>query len=357
MAELILKNLTKKFGDKTVLSDFNLTVNSGEFVVLVGPSGSGKSTILRLISGLEKVSAGEIWIEGKLVNQVAPKDRDLAMVFQNYALYPHMTVFDNIAFPLKLRKVTKQEIKSRVGEVANLLGLEEMLYRKPATLSGGQRQRVALGRAIIRQPKIFLFDEPLSNLDAQLRTGLRAELLRLQKQLKTTSVYVTHDQLEAMTLGDRVVVLKEGVSQQEGRPEELYHRPANKFVAEFIGSPAMNFLAGKIAERGQVFVSLGIRIPLSNSNLANYADKELLLGVRPEDILINPAGAQSTLSAKLEYFEPTGGECYLYLALGTARLVAKYIGQDKFKLGQQVRLEFNQNKLHLFDKQTGLRIN
>src|SRR4030065_2697608 len=221
MSELLLKNLTKKFGDKTVLSDFNLSVNSGEFVVLVGPSGSGKSTILRLISGLEKATSGEVWIENRLVNQVAPKDRDVAMVFQNYALYPHMTVFDNIAFPLKLRKIAKTEIESRVKEVANLLSLEEMLYRKPATLSGGQRQRGALGRAIIRKPKIFLFDEPLSNLDAQLRTSLRAELLRLQRQRKTTSVYVTHDQLEAMTLGDRVVVVKDGLTQQEGRPPEL----------------------------------------------------------------------------------------------------------------------------------------
>src|SRR3990172_1984150 len=325
MAELVLKNLTKQFGDKTVLSDFNLIVNSGEFVVLVGPSGSGKSTILRLISGLEKVSAGEIWIEGRLVNQVAPKDRDLAMVFQNYALYPHMTVFDNIAFPLKLRKVTKQEIKSRVGEVANLLGLEEMLYRKPATLSGGQRQRVALGRAIIRQPQIFLFDEPLSNLDAQLRSGLRAELLRLQKQLKTTSVYVTHDQLEAMTLGDRVVVLKDGIAQQEGKPELLYHRPANKFVAEFIGSPAMNFIPGKV--EGREFVAPPkIRLPGLTLPRDSYGDPDVILGVRPEDISVNPAGQDGSFKVTLEYWEPAGGESYLYFSLGNARLVAKYMG-------------------------------
>ncbi len=355
MAELVLKNLTKKFGDKTVLSDFNLSVNSGEFVVLVGPSGSGKSTILRLISGLEKVTSGEIWIEGKSVNEVAPKDRDVAMVFQNYALYPHMTIFDNIAFPLKLRKISRDEINIRVSEVAQLLGLQEMLQRKPATLSGGQRQRVALGRAIIRRPKIFLFDEPLSNLDAQLRTSLRAELLRLQKRLKATSVYVTHDQLEAMTLGDRVVVLKDGIAQQEGKPEELYHKPLNKFVAEFIGSPAMNFITGEISNNGE-FVSSGLRIINPDSVPKNSCGRKILLGVRPEDVLITQNETKPSATASLEYWEPAGGESFLYLNLGQSRLVAKFSGDHQFVRGQIVNIFFNPAKLHWFDPQSGKRI-
>ena len=355
MAELILKNLTKKFGDKTVLSDFNLSVNSGEFVVLVGPSGSGKSTILRLISGLEKESSGEIWIEGKLVNEVLPKDRDLAMVFQNYALYPHMTIFDNIAFPLKLRKVAKTEIKKRVTEVAALLGLEELLKRKPATLSGGQRQRVALGRAIIRQPKIFLFDEPLSNLDAQLRTSLRGELLRLQRQLKTTSVYVTHDQLEALTLGDRVVVLKDGISQQEGSPHQLYHRPANRFVAEFIGSPGMNFIAGEISDQGE-FVSSDLKISTAGSPGKAHTGKAVILGIRPEDIEVSQNQKEGTVTATLEYVEPTGGESYLYFSLGKTRMVAKYVGEGGFKPGLPIGVNFKPDRLHWFDQESGKRL-
>src|SRR5574341_151788 len=347
MAELVLKNLTKKFGDKTVLSDFNLSVNSGEFVVLVGPSGSGKSTILRLISGLEKESSGEIWIEGKLVNDIPPKDRDLAMVFQNYALYPHMTIFENIAFPLKLRKVAKTEIKKRVTEAAALLGLEEFLKRKPATLSGGQRQRVALGRAIIRQPKIFLFDEPLSNLDAQLRTSLRGELLRLQRQLKTTSVYVTHDQLEALTLGDKVVVLRDGISQQEGRPDELYHRPANRFVAEFIGSPGMNFIAGEISDQGE-FISSDLMISRAGSPGKAHTGKAVILGIRPEDLQVIQNQKPDRKSTRLEYIEPAGGESYLYFSLGKTRMVAKHVGGGGFKPGLPIGVNFKPDRLHWF---------
>ena len=324
-------------------------------MVLVGPSGSGKSTILRLISGLENASSGEIWIEGKLVNEVAPKDRDVAMVFQNYALYPHMTIFDNIAFPLKLRKIAKPEIKSRVREVANLLGLEEMLQRKPATLSGGQRQRVALGRAIIRKPKIFLFDEPLSNLDAQLRTSLRAELLRLQRQLKTTSVYVTHDQLEAMTLGDRVVVLKDGISQQEGKPDELYHKPANRFVAEFIGSPGMNFIAGEISDQGK-FISSDLRISAAGSHGKAHTGKTVILGIRPEDIEVSQNQREETVTATLEYVEPAGGESYLYFSLGKTRMVAKHVGEGGFKPGLLIGVKFKPDRLHWFDQETGKRI-
>jgi multiple sugar transport system ATP-binding protein len=355
MAELVLKNLTKKFGDKTVLSDFNLSVNSGEFVVLVGPSGSGKSTILRLISGLEKASSGEIWIEGKLVNEVPPKDRDVAMVFQNYALYPHMTIFGNIAFPLKLRKISKTEIEDRVEEVAALLGLKELLRRKPATLSGGQRQRVALGRAIIRRPKIFLFDEPLSNLDAQLRTSLRGELLRLQRQLKTTSVYVTHDQLEALTLGDKVVVLKDGISQQEGSPNQLYHRPANRFVAEFIGSPGMNFIAGEISDQGE-FISSDLRFSTAGSPGKAHTGKAVILGIRPEDLQVSQNQQPEGTSATLEYVEPAGGESYLYFNLGKTRMVAKHVGEGGFKPGLLIGVKFKPDRLHWFDQETGKRI-
>jgi multiple sugar transport system ATP-binding protein len=356
MAELVIKNLTKKFGDKTVLSEFNLKVEPGQFLVLVGPSGSGKSTILRLISGLEQPTGGEIWLGGKLINQVFPKDRDLAMVFQNYALYPHLTVFDNIAFPLKLRRVNKTEIEKRVKEVADLLNLEETLDRKPATLSGGQRQRVALGRAIIRQPKVFLFDEPLSNLDAQLRTTLRAELLKLQRRLNTTSVYVTHDQLEAMTLGDKVVVLQNGKSQQEGTPADLYNRPANKFVAEFIGSPGMNFLSGKINQQ-KMFVNQNLNLSLPNQLSSIPEGKEVWLGVRPEDILLSSSEINQSLTAKLEYLEPTGGESYLYLNLNGVRLVSKYIGDKQFRPGDVIQIAFNSARFHLFDKITGLRLN
>ena len=356
MAELVIKNLNKEFGDKTVLSDFSLTVEPGQLVVLVGPSGSGKSTILRLISGLEKASAGEIWIEGKLVNDVPPKDRDVAMVFQNYALYPHLTVFDNIAFPLKLRKVNRMEIDRRVKEVASLLNLEETLKRKPATLSGGQRQRVALGRAIIRQPKVFLFDEPLSNLDAQLRTSLRVELLKLQRKLNTTSVYVTHDQLEAMTSGDKVVVLQNGKSQQEGTPADLYNRPANKFVAEFIGSPGMNFLSGKV-DWQKTFVNQDFRVALTDHPATIVEGKEVWLGIRPEDIGIDSADADESHPAKVEYLEPAGGESYLYLNLKGSRLVSKYIGEKKFQLDERVGIRFNPAKFHLFDRTTGLRLN
>ncbi|MCI0531204.1 MAG: ABC transporter ATP-binding protein [candidate division Zixibacteria bacterium] len=340
MPKLVLKNLSKKFGDKTVLSDFNLTVKEGEFVVLVGPSGSGKSTILRLISGLEKESAGEIWIEERMVNSVPPKDRDVAMVFQNYALYPHMSVFDNIAFPLKLRKLAKPEIQSNVERVAKLVGLEEFLPRKPATLSGGQRQRVALGRAIIRQPKLFLFDEPLSNLDAQMRTNLRAELLRLHRTLKATSIYVTHDQQEAMTLGDKVIVLKDGVAQQEGSPMELYHKPANKFVAQFIGSPGMNLLTGKVFKSDKLYFDQDLKIPLEDSSLEKYANQELILGIRPEDLVLNPGGSAGSISSTIEYTEPAGGESFLYLSAGDFKLTAIFAGVNQFQSGQKVGLGF-----------------
>jgi len=290
MAEVVLQNLTKRFREVVALQDLTLTVNDKEFLVLVGPSGCGKTTALRLIAGLEEATAGTIRIDNQVVNDVAPKDRDIAMVFQNYALYPHMSVYDNMAFGLRLRRFPKDEIDRRVKEVAEMLGLSHSLRRKPKELSGGERQRVALGRAIVRKPKVYLMDEPLSNLDAKLRVATRAELIRLHRELATTTIYVTHDQLEAMTMGDRIAVLDRGLMQQVDTPLNLYHKPANLFVAGFIGSPAMNFLEAKItASDGTYFVeSAGLRLALPPEKCANlrpYLGKAVIFGIRPEDIL------------------------------------------------------------------------
>ena len=291
MAEVTLKNVRKKFGDVVAVDEFNLTIQDSEFVVFVGPSGCGKSTTLRMIAGLEEVTAGEIYIGDRLVNTLLPKERDTAMVFQNYALYPHMTVFNNMAFGLKLKKLPKKEIEERVRKSAELLGIEGLLSRKPRELSGGQRQRVAVGRAIVRSPQVYLFDEPLSNLDAKLRIQMRVELKKLHERMRTTSIYVTHDQIEAMTMGDRIVVMKDGLIQQVGDPMELYMKPVNRFVAGFLGSPTMNFLSVTIREKNGMLqaVRKGLALnitPQRAKPLARYKDKKVILGIRPEDFTL-----------------------------------------------------------------------
>ncbi|MDP3684766.1 MAG: sn-glycerol-3-phosphate ABC transporter ATP-binding protein UgpC, partial [Ignavibacteria bacterium] len=319
MANVTLKNICKDYdkGNRVVF-DVSIEIEDKEFVVLVGPSGCGKSTTLRMIAGLEDISAGELFIDGKLVNSVPPKDRDIAMVFQNYALYPHMSVFDNISFGLKIRKFPKDEITKRVNEAAKILGLEEYLNRKPKELSGGQRQRVALGRAIVRQPKVFLFDEPLSNLDAKLRVQMRTEISKLHKKLEATIVYVTHDQVEAMTMGDRIVVMNKGVVQQVAPPMELYQKPVNKFVAGFIGSPAMNFISGSIIDNDKLFFSsdkdaFAFEIPdFDETRLRKYIDKKVWIGIRPEDIYDAATKLEvsqfAKINVKVDLVEPMGNE-------------------------------------------------
>ena len=329
MAQIILDHIIKEF-DKgiKVIDDLNLTVYDGEFLVFVGPSGCGKSTTLRMIAGLESVTAGDIFIGEKRVNDIPPKDRDIAMVFQNYALYPHMTVFENLAFGLKLRKCRKYEIKQRVQEAASILEIEDLLNRKPRQLSGGQCQRVALGRAIVRKPQVFLFDEPLSNLDAKLRLQMRTEIKKLHHRLKTTMVYVTHDQVEAMTMGDRIAIIQAGIVHQIDTPAKVYESPADLFVAGFIGSPSMNFIPVVIHKEEKLYADEGyIKIPL----LAKYAERlqpfinsKLIIGIRPEKIALNPIGEEyAELKVKLELSEPMGNETYLYLTTGQTNIVAR----------------------------------
>ncbi|HBQ20548.1 MAG: glycerol-3-phosphate ABC transporter ATP-binding protein [Deltaproteobacteria bacterium GWA2_38_16] len=330
MAKVSFKEVTKKFGSTELLKNFNLEVKDQEFLVLVGPSGCGKSTTLRLLAGLETLNNGEIYIGDRLVNRLDPKDRDIAMVFQNYALYPHYTVFENLAFSLRLRKVPKAEIQQRVNAIAQMLEIEMLLERKPKELSGGQRQRVALGRAIIRNPKVFLMDEPLSNLDAKLRVAMRAELMSLQRKLKTTTIYVTHDQVEAMTMGDRIVVLNEGKIQQVGTPHEIYHEPANRFVAGFMGSPPMNFL-----ERGAI-----------------------TLGVRPEDIYFSrPEGENWQVPATFQMIEPLGAEYLFHVVVDGTKWIIRSSQAQSFTVGQQVTLYIPLSKIYFFDEEKeGARI-
>ncbi len=361
MARVLLKDVTKIF-DKGVVAVHraNIDVQDKEFVVLVGPSGCGKSTTLRMIAGLEEVSEGEIYIGDRLVNDVQPKDRDIAMVFQNYALYPHMTVYDNMAFGLKLRKFPKHEIEARVREAAKILGLEDLLDRKPKALSGGQRQRVAVGRAIVRKPQVFLFDEPLSNLDAKLRVQMRTEIARLHRRLETTMIYVTHDQVEAMTMGDRIVVMKDGVVQQIDTPLNLYNFPRNKFVAGFIGSPAMNFLTGKLVRQdGMVFTDESLRLSIPEpfvKDLEPYIGKELILGIRPEDIHDASEAEKlpytATGKAMVEVIEPMGNELFIYLATGKASLVARMAPRIASDVGKEMALVFDMSRAHFFDPQT-----
>ncbi|NUN09341.1 MAG: sn-glycerol-3-phosphate ABC transporter ATP-binding protein UgpC [Ignavibacteriaceae bacterium] len=359
MADVILKNVYKIYeGGNTAVQDVNLEIKDREFVVLVGPSGCGKSTTLRMIAGLEEISKGELFIDGKQVNDVSPKDRDIAMVFQNYALYPHMTVFENMAFGLKLRKFPKEEIKKRVTDAAKILNLEEYLERKPKALSGGQRQRVAVGRAIVRKPKVFLFDEPLSNLDAKLRVQMRTEISRLHQRLEATMVYVTHDQVEAMTMGDKIVVMKDGIVQQIDAPLNLYNYPVNKFVAGFIGSPAMNFIKGKLSpDSNMVFTSAkgNLSLPLPenyNQKLGEYKGREVWLGIRPEDItdsVQNREGHQfSAVETVLEVIEPMGNEIFLYFTIEDVQFTARIPSRIKPSLNVKTILHFDLSKCHFF---------
>ncbi|MGI6732210.1 MAG: ABC transporter ATP-binding protein [Anaerovoracaceae bacterium] len=361
MANILLKNIRKVYtGGVVAVHDFSLEIQDKEFIVLVGPSGCGKSTTLRMIAGLEEITDGELYIRNKLVNDVPPKDRDIAMVFQNYALYPHMTVYNNMAFGLTLRKMPKKQIKERVHEAAKILDIEHLLDRKPKALSGGQRQRVALGRAMVRDPEVFLLDEPLSNLDAKLRTQMRTEIIKLHKRLGTTFIYVTHDQTEAMTMGDRIVVMKDGWIQQVDTPQNIYNHPHNLFVAGFIGSPQMNFINGVIKKEGSRFaVNIGdnqIVLPEErNVSLANYQDKEIILGVRPETIQLSD-DKDSGIRTRIDIIELMGSEMYLYCDLNGSKITVRTPVMENLKSDTTVNLTFNPNKLHLFDKETELAI-
>ena len=358
MAQVVLKDLVKKFDEVVAVREVNLTIKDQEFMVLVGPSGCGKSTTLRMIAGLEEITSGDIFIGDRLVNDLPPKDRDIAMVFQNYALYPHMTVYDNMAFGLKMRKFPKPEIDKRVREAAQMLGIQDLLSRKPRQLSGGQRQRVAVGRAIVRHPQVFLFDEPLSNLDAKLRVQMRVELKKIHTRLSTTAIYVTHDQVEAMTLGDRVVVMKDGVVQQIGEPLELYNAPANRFVAGFIGSPAMNFVECTIVQNGDLAVEApGLRIavpPARRAALERYRGKNLTLGVRPEDVREGVPDDQKPyrVDAVVEVVEPLGNEILIDVRVGPSPLVARVAPTSRVRIKEQVALSLDPDRLHFFDAQT-----
>ena len=378
MASLSLRNVYKRYsGGVTAVSDFNLEIKDKEFIILVGPSGCGKSTTLRMVAGLEEISEGEIYIGDRLVNDVAPKDRDIAMVFQNYALYPHMTVFDNMAFGLKLRKTPKDEIKRRVEEAARVLDIEHLLERKPKALSGGQRQRVALGRAIVREPKVFLLDEPLSNLDAKLRAQMRTEISKLHQRLGTTFIYVTHDQTEAMTMGTRIVVMKSGLVQQVDTPQNLYLRPCNLFVAGFIGSPQMNFIESVLVKEGNDFfvefgsedtktragVKFKIKLPAEKNKdncLEAYAGKEIIMGIRPEDVhneedLIK-AFPDGVVTANVEVTELMGAETYLYMNCEGQTINARVAPTNTAKPGDTIQIAIEPGKIHLFDKDTELTI-
>ncbi|MBK7230018.1 MAG: sn-glycerol-3-phosphate ABC transporter ATP-binding protein UgpC [Ignavibacteriales bacterium] len=359
MAEVVLKNVCKIYdGGNKVVTDASFTVKDKEFVVLVGPSGCGKTTTLRMVAGLEEISSGEILIDGKVVNSLPPKDRDIAMVFQNYALYPHMTVYENMAFGLKLKKVEKSEIDKRVKEAAKILSLEEYLNRKPKALSGGQRQRVAVGRAIVRKPKVFLFDEPLSNLDAKLRVQMRTEISKLHKQLEATMIYVTHDQTEAMTMGDRIVVMKDGVINQVDAPMNLYNKPINKFVAGFIGSPAMNFIDLIIKSENKLTSKNGaINFDLSIKNketLKNYINKSVSLGIRPEDIqLENIFNNSISIEANVDVIEPMGNETFIHFVADESQFIARVKPTKDLKLFEKTQLFIDADKLYLFDPHTG----
>ena len=358
MAKVVMERLNKHFGEVMAVKDLDLEIPDKEFVVLVGPSGCGKTTTLRMVAGLEEITAGDIYIGDKLVNQLPPKDRDIAMVFQNYALYPHMTVYQNLAFALTLRKLPKAEIDRRVKDAAEILNIGELLQRKPKALSGGQRQRVAVGRAIVRKPKVFLFDEPLSNLDAKLRVQMRAELKKLHERLQGTIIYVTHDQVEAMTMGDRIVVMKDGLKQQVGPPLELYFKPANKFVAGFIGSPAMNFIEGDLlSEGGDLYfqaVEMRLKVPKDKvEQLRNYNKKRVIFGIRPEDL---PEAACAlpgeTIEAVVEVMEPLGSEVYLNVTVGERSLIARAEPTTQAKPHARLCLQPSPENMRFFDMET-----
>lgn len=364
MAELKLININKVYDQNvTAVDNFNLYVKDKEFIVFVGPSGCGKSTTLRMIAGLEEITTGEFHIDGQLVNDVQPKDRNIAMVFQNYALYPHMNVYDNMAFGLKLRKMSKDEIEERVKKAAKILGLEEYLDRKPKALSGGQRQRVALGRAIVREAKVFLMDEPLSNLDAKLRVQMRAEITKLHQQLQTTTIYVTHDQTEAMTMATRLVVLKDGKIQQVGTPKEVYEYPENMFVGGFIGSPAMNFFTGTLQDGSFKIGSSTLKIPEQKFKFLRelgYNQKEIIIGIRPEDIhdekIFLDSNPESNFIATVEVAELLGAETYLNSSLEGQKFIARVGSKFNISSQQKVTLALNMEKIHFFDPESEIRI-
>jgi multiple sugar transport system ATP-binding protein len=363
MAEVKLENVRKLFGEVVAVKDFSLDIQDGEFIILVGPSGCGKTTVLRSLAGLETITSGEIYIDGRPVSQMAPKKRDIAMVFQNYALYPHMNVRNNMAFSLKMRKIPKQEIKAIVERTADLLGMGELLDRKPNELSGGQRQRVALGRAIVRDPKVFLFDEPLSNLDAKLRISMRAELLSLHQRLKTTTVYVTHDQMEAMTMGDRIVVMNNGVIQQVDTPQNVYDHPTNQYVAGFIGSPAMNFIECKIsADKGQIYaVSPGMKLKIPEDKTLKMKDRvgqEVCLGLRPEHIIhrspADQADPEVSFKGSVWVIEPLGSEKLVYIRPENQEtLIARLDPYVSVKIGDVADFIVRMDLAHMFEKTDG----
>jgi multiple sugar transport system ATP-binding protein len=368
MAGVRLVNLSKRFGEVVAVQGLNLEVQDGEFLVLVGPSGCGKTTVLRLIAGLEEPTEGEIWIGDRLVNDVSPKDRNIAMVFQNYALYPHMSVFDNMAFALRMRRMPRAEIERRVHEVAEMLGLQGLLRRRPRELSGGQRQRVALGRAIVREPAVFLLDEPLSNLDAKMRVETRAELIKLHRRLAeagkpATTIYVTHDQDEAMTMGDRIVVMREGVVQQIGTPLGLYYQPANLFVAGFIGTPPMNFMEAELVAREGLWIEGGglrVKVPAGKAEgLAGYVGKRVVFGIRPTDIYARqfspavPPSPENTVAGVVDVVQPKGAQAEFHLLCGGQRLVAVLDSSVRVREGEPLEVVLNLDRAYLFDKDSG----
>ncbi len=361
MAEVILENVTKVFGDVTAVNNATLEVKDREFVVLVGPSGCGKTTTLRMVAGLEEITDGNIYIGGTLVNDIPPKDRDIAMVFQNYALYPHMDVYNNMAFGLKLRKFPRKDIEARVEEAASILGIRELLKRRPKQLSGGQRQRVAVGRAIVRHPKVFLFDEPLSNLDAKLRVQMRAELSRLHDRLQATIIYVTHDQVEAMTMGDRIVVMNEGNILQVDTPQELYDHPANRFVAGFIGSPSMNFFNTRVVKiKDDLWIdgeSFKVKIPSDKARaMESFTNQDIIFGLRPEDISakvnVPDADPDCTIKIDVDVVEPMGAELFVYAITGEHSFIARVEPHTPAEVGKPLELVFAMNFMHAFRPDT-----
>src|ERR1700682_2405040 len=364
MARVLIRNLNKMYDEVHAVKDMNVEIRDKEFMVLVGPSGCGKTTTLRMVAGLESITSGQVLIGDVVVNERPPMDRDIAMVFQNYALYPHMSVYDNMAFGLKMRKVDRAEIGKRVQAAAEILGMQDYLKRKPRQLSGGQRQRVALGRAIVRQPQVFLFDEPLSNLDAQMRVSMRREIARLHQELKVTMIYVTHDQVEAMTLGDRIGVMNKGHVMQIGPPLNLYEKPKNRFVAGFIGNPAMNFANGTVegggpsrfvAEGGEWEINLPQRVA---SRLAGARGKAITMGIRPEDVTVvpGPRAAAATASARLDLIESLGNETFIYASAGKHDVTARVSPQSLPPIGSKIYLAFDLEKAHFFDAVSGERI-
>ena len=356
MASIELKNIEKSFGTNKVINKFDIKINDGEFIVLVGPSGCGKSTLLRMISGLETVDIGEIYLDNKLINNLIPSKREIAMVFQSYALYPHMNVFENMAFGLKMEKISKSEINQKVNNAAATLQIEDLLERKPKELSGGQRQRVAIGRAITRSPKVFLFDEPLSNLDAALRSEMRVEISKLHKKMNSNIIYVTHDQIEAMTLADRIAVMKNGVIQQLDSPKEIYNKPASLFVADFIGSPSMNFFNGKFVSSNNSFALNNSLINLNNYHFENIPSDQtdIIFGIRPEDISVSDS--KESRKFKIELIEPMGADTLIWLSFEDIPFSVRLEGSSEYKLGDVININFDIKRASVFDKKSESRL-